>query len=130
MPTQEDLVVVDKDIFKTIENPFLPQQQDKPLTEIVEVVEEEDVKPYVPPSFLINENNVKEPAPTIDDALNWKRDNQKLNLQLESMMSFQGNACAEIAELKMVIKELKEQLGDSTRNDKIEELKEFINFNF
>ena len=130
MPTQEDLVVVDKDIFKTIENPFLPQQQDKPLTEIVEVVEEEEVKPYVPPSFLINENNVKEPAPTIDDALNWKRDNQKLNLQLESMMSFQGNACAEIAELKMVIKELKEQLGDSTRNDKIEELKEFINFNF
>ena len=143
MPTQEDLVVVDKNIFDTIDeniaSPFLPQSQDIITSTIEEVHEEtgesnsnlvyeEDAKQLAEnKSILINENNISCPAPTIDDALNWKRDNEKLNLQLESMMSFQGNACAEIAELKMVIKELKEQLGDSVRLDIIEELKHLIN---
>ena len=144
MPTQEDLVVVDKNIFDTIDeniaaSPFLPQSQDIITSTIEEVHEEtgesnpnlvyqEDAKVLAEnKSILINENNVSCPAPTIDDALNWKRDNEKLNLQLESMMSFQGNACAEIAELQMVIKELKEQLSDSCRLEKIEELKHLIN---
>ena len=144
MPTQSDLVVVDNpDIFKIIDeniaSPFLPQSQDIVTSTIEEVHEEtgeenpnlvyqEDAKVLAEQkNVLINENNVYSPAPTIDDALNWKRDNEKLNLQLESMMSFQGNACAEIAELKMVIKELKEQLGDSVRLQKIEELKHLIN---
>mgnify|MGYP003652506953 FL=1 len=144
MPTQEDLVVVDNpDIFKIIDDnivsPFLPQGQDIVTSTIEEVHEEtgeenpnlvyqEDAKVLAEQkNVLINENNVYSPAPTIDDALNWKRDNEKLNLQLESMMSFQGNACAEIAELKMVIKELKEQLGDSVRLDKLEEIKKLLN---
>ena len=145
MPTQSDCIAVDNpDIFKIIDenimaNPFLPQSQDIVTSTIEEVdsdtgesnpnlVYQEDAKVLAEnKSILINENNVYSPAPTIDDALNWKRDNEKLNLQLESMMSFQGNACAEIAELKMVIKEMKEQLGDSVRLEKIEELKHLIN---
>ena len=78
-------------------------------------------------NIYINENNVSSPAPTIDDALNWKRDNEKLNLQLQSMMGFQSSACAEIAELQMVIKDLKEQLSDSVRLHIIEELKTLVN---
>jgi hypothetical protein len=144
MPTQEDLVVVDKNIFDIIDEniasyPFLPQQQDTITSTIEEVHEEtsesnpnliyeEDAKNLAEnKNIFINENNVSCSAPTIDDALNWKRDNEKLNIQLQSMMSFQGNACAEIAELQMVIKELKEQLGDSIRLEKIEELKNLIN---
>ena len=43
------------------------------------------------------------------------------------MIGFQSAACAEIAELKMVIKELKEQLGDSVRLEKLEEIKKLLN---
>ena len=131
MPTQEDLVVVDtpnnqeKDIFETIDNivsnPFVKQNQDKKVT-IKEEVEEIKEKPYVPPSVLVNENNVASPTPTIDDALNWKKDNQKLNLQLQSMLGFQMAACSEIADLKMRINELKEQLGDSVRKEHVEKM--------
>ena len=147
MPTQEDLVVVDnEDIFKTIDdalaNPFLNQNQDKKVTMKEEVEEinsdtgednpnlvyEEDAKQLADnKANLVNENNIYSPAPTIDDALNWKRDNQRLTLQLESMIGFQSAACAEIAELKMVVKELKEQLGDSVRLDKLEEIKKLLN---
>ena len=102
MPTEEDLVVVD-----TSTN------------------QEKDI--FINKSILINENNVVMPAPTIDDAWNWKRDNEKLTLQLKSMVSFQSKACGEIAELQMVIKSLKEELGDSIRLDKIEQIKQLIN---
>ena len=144
MPTQEDLVVVDNpDIFKIIDDnistPFLPQSQDIVTSTIEEVHEEtgesnpnlvykEDAKVLAEnKSILINENGVSSPAPTIDDALNWRRDNEKYALQLESMIGFQSAACAEIAELKMVIKEMKEQLGDSVRLDKLEEIKKLLN---
>ena len=139
MPTQENLVAVDtlnNDIFETISNnmagiEFLPQNQDT-LQEIIEEVKEE-VKPYVPPSekqkqsILTDENNVSFSAPTMDDALNWKKDNEKLTIQLESMVGFQSMACSEIADLKMEIKELREQLNDSCRLDKIEQIKKLIN---
>ena len=143
MPTQEDLVVVDNpDIFKIIDenkSPFLNQNQDIITSTIEEVHEDtgesnpnlvyqEDAKVLAEQkNVFINENNISCPAPTIDDALNWKRDNEKLNLQLQSMIGFQSAACAEIAELKMVIKELKEQLGDSIRLEKFQELKNLIN---
>jgi len=123
MPTQQDLVVVDtsnnqeKDIFETIDT-VIKENKKVTITGVVEEIKE---------NVLINENNVYSPAPTIDDALNWKKDNQKLNLQLQSMLGFQTAACGEIADLKMTINELKEQLGDSVRLDKIEELKKIIN---
>lgn len=146
MPTQENLVAVDtlnNDIFETMSNnmagsAFLPQNQDT-LKEIIEEVKEE-VKPYVPPSaagnlrsekqkqsILTDENNVSFSAPTMDDALNWKKDNEKLTIQLESMVGFQSMACSEIADLKMEIKELRDQLNDSCRLDKIEQIKKLIN---
>ena len=64
---------------------------------------------------------------TMDDALNWKKDNEKLTIQLESMVGFQSMACSEIADLKMEIKELRDQLNDSCRLDKIEQIKKLIN---
>lgn len=77
-------------------------------------------------SFMINENNKKVPAITMDDAFNLKRDNEKLNLQLQSMMSFQGNACEEIAELQLQIKELKEQLEDTVPKHNLEMIRDLL----
>ena len=43
------------------------------------------------------------------------------------MVGFQSMACSEIADLKMEIKELRDQLNDSCRLDKIEQIKKLIN---
>ena len=75
----------------------------------------------------INENNVKEPALSMDDAMNLKEENWKLKTQLSSMLSFQGEACKEVADLKWLLKDLQEQLDDSVRKVYVEELKDLIN---
>ena len=144
MPKDTDLKHVDildepdKNIFDMIDeniasNTFLPQNQD-PIQEVIEVHEEvkvikkdEDEDKYKKYGHMINENNVKEPAITIDDAINYRNDNQKLTFKMDAMCMFQNKACSEIADLRFEIKELKEQLADSCRLDKIEELKILIN---
>ena len=138
MPKEENLKYVDnvdddslnKDIFKTIDeqiastqSPFVAQSQDKTVS-FKEETEPLDDKKY---GHMINENNVKEPAITIDDAINFRDENTKLIFKMDAMMMFQNKACEEIANLKFELKELKEQLGDSVRLDKIEELKNIIN---
>lgn len=133
MPKDTDLKHVDtfdepnKDIFEMIDDKIASKVSYKdPIQEVVqEVVEviKEDTK-Y---GHMINENNVKEPAITIDDAINYRNDNQKLTFKMDAMCMFQDKACAEIGDLKFQIKELKEQLADSCRLDKIEELKILIN---
>ena len=133
MPKDTDLKHVDtfdepnKDIFEMIDDKIASKVSYKdPIQEVVEEVVEvikEDTK-Y---GHMINENNVKEPAITIDDAINYRNDNQKLTFKMDAMCMFQDKACQEIGDLKFEIKELKEQLADSCRLDKIEELKILIN---
>jgi len=136
MPTEDDLKPVDsfepnKDIFDIME------QNLKPKNSIDEVVNESESdhensnpnelsqqvkKVTIQENYMINENNVKSPAITLDDAINLKEENWKLNVQLESMMSFQGFASKEVSELKLIIKKQQEQLDDSVRKVDIEEL--------
>jgi len=133
MPKDTDLKHVDtfdepnKDIFEMIDDKIASKVSYKdPIQEVVEEVVQvikEDTK-Y---GHMINENNVKEPAITIDDAINYRNDNQKLTFKMDAMCMFQDKACQEIGDLKFEIKELKEQLADSCRLDKIEELKILIN---
>jgi hypothetical protein len=131
MPTQDDLIVMDtssnQNIFETIDeniaNPFLPQAQDNPVVAPLK----QTITEVVEPPYMVNENNVKEPAITIDDAINYRDDNVKLTFKMDSMVSFQNMACEEIGKLKFEIKQLKEQLGDSVRMDKLEEIKMLIN---
>jgi hypothetical protein len=140
MPTEDDLKQIDsfepnKDIFEIIE------QKLQPNNSLEEVINEPDSdhensnpnelsqtkKATIGESYMINENNVKSPAITMDDALNLKEENWKMKTQLDSMMSFQGEACKEVADLKWIIKDLQEQLDDSVRLEHIEELKNIIN---
>tara|TARA_R110000824_G_scaffold9011_4_gene40759 strand:- start:4930 stop:5559 length:630 start_codon:yes stop_codon:yes gene_type:complete len=128
MPTNEDLKVVDtldgQDIFNTIDDMLLKNKK-------VEVDSSSDHENSNPNeiaekkkqvNFMINENNVKEPAITMDDAINFRDENMMLKLKMDSMVGFQSLACEEIATLKMEIKELKEQVTDSVRLDKLEKL--------
>ena len=146
MPTEADLKVVDSlepsnDIFSVIDkqiddninnntddntDDFLNSKfevdsdhENSNPNEIVELQKQEQ--------YMINENNVKENAITMDDAINYRNNNMMLNLQLESMVGFQSVACKEIAELKMKVKELTEQLGDSVRLEKLEVIKKLVN---
>jgi hypothetical protein len=152
MPKEENLKYVDnvdddslnKDIFKTIDeqiastqSPFVAQSQDKTVSfkeETEPLDKDENTFTIYPPnehpkplSYMVNENNVKEPAITIDDAINYRDENTKLIFKMDAMMMFQNKACEEISNLKFELKQLKEQLGDSVRLDKIEELKNIIN---
>jgi hypothetical protein len=128
MPTENDLKQVDsfepnKDIFELIDKKL----NDNTLTASVEGDSSSDHENSNPnelskQGYMVNENNVKQPLITIDDAMNLKEENWKLNVQLESMMSFQGFASKEVSELKLIIKKQQEQLDDSVRKVDIEEL--------
>ena len=134
MPKDTDLKHVDtfdepnKDIFEMIDDKIASKVSYKdPIQEVVEEVVEVIKEDTITPPYMVNENNVKEPAITIDDAINYRNDNQKLTFKMDAMCMFQDKACQEIGDLKFEIKELKEQLADSCRLDKIEELKILIN---
>ena len=122
MPTNDDLKFVDtlepnKDIFQTIDEKI---ENKEPLTEDVKVVK------VNPVATIVNENNVSRPMLSIDDALNLQEENKRLNYKLECMLNFQKNAADEVANLKMEIDKLNEQLSDSVRLEKIEELKSIL----
>jgi hypothetical protein len=145
MPTENDLKVVDsfepnKDIFETIDDSLksneghLNWQEDQGVDEADSDHENSNPnelsqtkKVTIQDNYMINENNVKIPAITIDDAMNLKEENWKMKSQLDSMMKFQEEACKEVADLKWIIKDLQEQLDDSVRLEHIEELKNIIN---
>jgi hypothetical protein len=133
MPTEDDLKPIDsfepnKDIFEILEQNIKTK---KSLEEVVNESESdhENSNPneLSQQNYMINENNVKSPAITMDDAMNLKEENWKMKTQLDSMMSFQGEACKEVADLKWIIKDLQEQLDDSIRLEHIEEIKNIIN---
>ena len=134
MPTEDDLKPVDtlepnKDIFEVIDDKI---KNKEPITtnvsERIEIVEKEDKKVVKvnPTATFIDENNVSRPMLSIDDALNIRDENIRLKYQLESMVGFQSKACGEIAELKMTIDKLRDELSDSIRLEKVEELKSII----
>ena len=60
------------------------------------------------------EELVVEPEPTVDDNMNYKEDNEKLNYKMDSMMSFQIRACGEIADLKFADTKLRKRLRNAT----------------
>jgi len=144
MPTQEDLKVVDtlepkKDIFETIDEKMMEHAIKPIIEEIVEseeVVESESDHENSNPNdiaakiknecYMINENNVKEPAITIDDAINFRDHNKLLQYQLDSMLGFQSAACGEIAELKCKVDKLNEQLSDSVPKEQMEKIKALL----
>jgi hypothetical protein len=150
MPTEGDLKPVDsfepnKDIFETIDKVLLENKPKEDSDSDHEnsnpnELSQQIKKVTIGESYMINENNVKSPAITIDDAMNLKEENWKMKTQLESMLLFQGEACKgkdswqmilnaakEIGDLKWIIEDLQEQLDDSVRLEHIEELKNIIN---
>jgi hypothetical protein len=143
MPTQADLKPVDnldpnKDIFDLIDKKVVNYNNVSFVEEEISDSDHENSNPnelskqktkeeLAHKGYMVNENNVKQPIISIDDAYNLKEENWKLKTQLESMLSFQSVACEEVADLKWLIKDLKEQLDDSVRLDKVEELKDLIN---
>ena len=63
---------------------------------------------------VVVEELVVEPEPTVDDNMNYKEDNEKLNYKMDSMMSFQIRACGEIADLKFADSKLRKRLRNAT----------------
>lgn len=136
MPTDNDLKYVDtlepnKDIFETIDKAIVSNNISSVVaceTEEDSISDHENSNPneLSKQGYMVNENNVKQPIITMDDAMNLKEENWKLKTQLESMISCQGDWVKLEADLLWTIKDLKEQLDDSVRKEYIEELKEII----
>ena len=109
MPSSDNLKHVDfieedvshESIFETIDSVL--KNKESLQTNITEEVVEELV-----------EELVVEPEPTVDDNMNYKEDNEKLNYKMDSMMSFQIRACGEIADLKFADTKLRKRLRNAT----------------
>ena len=110
MPSSDNLKHVDfieedvshESIFETIDS-VLKNKESLQTNITEEAVEEELV-----------EELVVEPEPTLDDNMNYKEDNEKLNYKMDSMMSFQIRACGEIADLKFADTKLRKRLRNAT----------------
>ena len=110
MPSSDNLKHVDfieedvshESIFETIDS-VLKNKESLQTNITEEVVVEELV-----------EELVVEPEPTVDDNMNYKEDNEKLNYKMDSMMSFQIRACGEIADLKFADTKLRKRLRNAT----------------
>lgn len=71
-------------------------------------------EPEVPEVVVIQPNGVEDVAITMDDAYTLRDERDKLRLQVDSMLSFQANACGEIADLQLQVRKLKEELAEKT----------------
>jgi len=95
MPSDADLVPVD--VNALMEAGLPPKEPEVP--EVPEVIQP---------------NGVEDVAITMDDAYTLRDERDKLRLQVDSMLSFQANACGEIADLQLQVRKLKEELAEKT----------------
>jgi len=61
----------------------------------------------------------------MDDAYCIRDERDKLQLQVQSMLGFQGTACSEIADLQLQVKKLKKEL-EAVSNDKLLRIKNIL----
>tara|TARA_R110000824_G_scaffold13652_1_gene59145 strand:- start:1806 stop:3128 length:1323 start_codon:yes stop_codon:yes gene_type:complete len=120
MPSSENLKHVDfveeevsESIFETI-NSVLNNKEPLHYTNCIEEVEE------IWQGELEPEH---EPELTLDDYMNCKEDNEKLNYKIDSMMSFQVRACGEIADLKFADSKLRKRIRNA---DTLKEIKSIL----
>lgn len=102
MPTADQLVLVDTDGFV----------EDEKVSSIDSLTDnlKEQLKTEAIQGIMTHETGVSEPAMTMDDAYCIRDERDKLRLQVQSMLGFQGTACSEIADLQLQVKKLKDEL--------------------
>ena len=115
MPSSDNLKHVDfveeevsEAIFETIDSVLKNKDTDTNL--IYEVEPEPEPEVAEPPGSLAE----PEPEMSLDDYINCKEDNEKLNYKIDSMMAFQVRACGEIADLKFADTKLRKRLRNAT----------------
>lgn len=126
MPSGDDLKVVDNleptsNLIDYIDKKLADESKSETLPSVQEVVE--DVPPQ---ATLVDEKGVKTQLPTIDDAINLKDENERLKLQIESLISWQTHASAECAKYRKDYMDLKKQVDEESVKYRKEELIELI----
>ena len=135
MPSQDDLKVVDdlepnKNLIDYIDDKLIKES----ISQNVKVVVEEQPKQN---ATLIDEHGCSSDLPTIDDAINLRDENQRLKLQIESLLSWQSHASAECAKYRKEYDDMKQQLVNKTQecedavnhyeHDKLEKIRDILN---
>lgn len=117
MPTADQLVLVDTDGFVADET---VSSIDSLTDNLKEQLKNDAIK-----GIMIHETGISEPAMTMDDAYCIRDERDKLRLQVQSMLGFQGTACSEIADLQLQVKKLKKEL-EAVSNDKLLRIKNIL----
>ena len=123
MPSSTDLKPVDSlepnfNLIDEIDQKLIEESKTQNITTVVEEVtdvETGEINPnlvYSPKknATLIDEHGCRSDLPTIDDAINLKDENQRLKLQIESLLSWQSHASAECAKYRKNYDDLKNDL--------------------
>ena len=127
MPSSHNLKHVDfieeevsESIFETIDSVIKNKEglhYTNCIKEEVEEIWQGELEPepeVAEPPASLAEPPAKQPELTLDDYMNCKEDNEKLNYKIDSMMAFQIRACGEIADLKFADSKLRKRLGNAT----------------
>ena len=140
MPSSTDLKPVDSlepnyNLIHEIDQKIIEESKTQNITTVVEEVPDEktgEVNPnlvYSPKknAILVDEHGIRSTLPTIDDCINLRDENQKLRLQIESLLSWQSHASAECAKYRKDYIDLKKKHEEEAVKYRKEELIELIN---
>ena len=125
MPSSDNLKHVDfveeeevsESMFETIDSVLKNKELSHNMNciEEVEDIWQGELEPEPePPAVAEQPASLEQPELTLDDYMNCKEDNEKLNYKIDSMMSFQVRACGEIADLKFADSKLRKRIRTAT----------------
>jgi len=125
MPSTDDLKVVDdleptKNLIDEIDAKLISESKSENIKTIVE--EQPKLN-----ATLVDEHGCSSELPTIDDAINLRDENQRLKLQIESLVSWQTHASAECAKHRKDYMDLKKKYDEEAVKYRKEELIALIN---
>jgi len=131
MPTDGDLKAVDdleplSNLINDIDEKLINESKTENIKGIIEEVEDIETGEknpnlvYSPKknATLIDEHGCRSDLPTIDDAINLRDENQKLKLQIESLLSWQSRASEDCAKYRKDYDDLKKRFDESINSKK------------
>jgi len=124
MPSNNDLKVVDdleptKNLINEIDEKLINESKTENIKTIVEEIPKQN-------ATLVDEQGCSSGLPSIDDALNLRDENQRLKLQIESLVSWQTHASAECAKYRKDYIDLKKKYDEEAVKYRKEELIDLI----
>ena len=130
MPSSDNLKAVDNleplsNLIDEIDAKLINESKSQNVTTLIEEVTNEETGESNPnfvyeetpkhTAILVDEHGCRSNLPSIDDAINLRDENQRLKLQIESLISWQTHASSECAKYRKDYDDIKNQLMIKTK---------------